>query len=188
MPKTLSTAAVDALARDVRSVIRDGPAANRRRILDALGPNRPGFARLLELLQDTLRKRTLSGRDAAWVRSLSDLPAAQTQHLTHFIAFGLDGDTVTLMLDLPRASAREAVAALTGSEREISLSPNAAARALGISRTHLRHLMDNGIIAFGKVGSHHRIASSEVARLKTEWDRRSRSLAEAAVAGADIDT
>jgi len=46
------------------------------------------------------------------------------------------------------------------------VSPEDAAKMLGMSRPFIRKLMDQGILPFRMVGSHHRIA---VADLETYW-------------------
>lgn len=48
------------------------------------------------------------------------------------------------------------------------LRPREAAAELGMSRTHLCKLMDDGLIAFERVGTHRRIARSEVDRFRQE--------------------
>jgi excisionase family DNA binding protein len=184
MPKAMSPAEVRAIVRRVRSVMRDVPPASRRRILAAMSREVRGVGKLLR----SLLEQASVGAGTACVRNLSDLAKSHGRPLTHLIAIGLDGDRATFTIDLHRGSAREARDRLVGAERDAAMTPNEAARSLGISRTHLRHLMDNGIIAFSKIGTHHRIAPSEVARMKAEWDRRSRAMAEAAAASADIDT
>ncbi|KFI44764.1 DNA binding domain-containing protein, excisionase family [Bifidobacterium bohemicum] len=46
---------------------------------------------------------------------------------------------------------------------EKEMSPEKAAEVLGVSRPHVRHLMDKGLIKYDKKGSHFRIAASDLA-------------------------
>jgi excisionase family DNA binding protein len=185
MPKTLKPAEVDTLARMLSDLFQHGGAAQQLRLMKGL--NVQVFSQII---------CSMAANHALWTKtqipSLSSL-GRQDQpdlnlHLTHFIAIGMEGNQTKIIFDLDRASAREAASRLVGVDRTEDLSPNAAANALGISRTHLRHLMDNGVISSHMVGSHHRIPPAEVARVKAEWDRRSQAMADAEAASADIDT
>ena len=185
MPKTLKTAEVDTLARMLSELFQHGAAAQQLRLIKGL--NVQVFSQII---------CSMAANHALWTKtqipSLSSL-SRQDQpdlklHLTHFIAIGLEGNQAKIIFDLDRASAREAASRLVGTDRTEDLTPNAAAKALDISRTHLRHLMDNGAITFRMVGTHHRITPAEVARVKAEWDRRTQAMVEAEAASTDIDT
>jgi len=180
MSKSVTSAEIVILARQLRAVFRHGSGIHRKQLLAAMGLNQP-------ILSSLIRSLTHPHHTTP-VRSLSDLQTADVHHLTRLFAIGMDGSQMQVIIDLNRAAAREAALRLVGVESEENMTPNSAANALGISRTHLRHLMDNGIIAFSRVGTHHRIAPSEVTRLQAEWQRRSQAMAEAEVASADIDT
>jgi excisionase family DNA binding protein len=81
-----------------------------------------------------------------------------------------------------------ATARLAGVHAEEDDTPTTAAAELGISRTHLRHLMDSGLIAFHMVGSHHRITRAEVERVRALWKHRGKGLAAMDAASEGIDT
>lgn len=186
MPKTLKPAEVDVLARTLSDLFQHGATAQRLRLIKGLN---------VEVFNQIFC--SMVANQALWTKtqipslsslSMLDQPDFLKLHLTHFIAIGMEGNQTKIIFDLDRASAREAAHRLVGIDRTEDLTPNAAAKALGISRTHLRHLMDNGAITFRMVGTHHRIPPTEVARVKAEWDRRSQAMADAEAASADIDT
>jgi excisionase family DNA binding protein len=61
------------------------------------------------------------------------------------------------------------------------VSPTDAGQLLGMSRPHVRKLMDDGQLDFRKVGTHHRITVASIqAFLAAERERRSPILAEMA--------
>lgn len=182
MPKTMKTAEVDTLARMLSELFQHGAAAQQLRLIKGL--NVQVFSQII---------CSMAANHALWTKT--QIPSLNRQdqpdlklHLTHFIAIGMEGNQTKIIFDLNRASAREAARRLVGVDRTEDLTPNAAAKALGISRTHLRHLMDNGAITFRMVGTHHRITPAEVARVKGEWDRRTQAMVDAEAASTDIDT
>ncbi|WP_020421174.1 excisionase family DNA-binding protein [Amycolatopsis sp. ATCC 39116] len=59
-----------------------------------------------------------------------------------------------------------------------TLTPNQAAKELGMSRTHLCKLLDAGVIPSHRVGRDRRIYLADVARFEQARDRDRRELAE----------
>ncbi|SLM99161.1 hypothetical protein FM103_05830 [Corynebacterium xerosis] len=59
-----------------------------------------------------------------------------------------------------------------------ALTPNQAAKHLGMSRTHLYKLLDNGTIASHRVGRDRRIILRDLMQFATERDTERRDLAE----------
>jgi len=55
------------------------------------------------------------------------------------------------------------------------VSPAEAARVLGVSRPHVRKLMDRGDLPFRMVGTHHRIPVAELRQYQTAERRRRRA-------------
>ncbi|MDR2252251.1 MAG: helix-turn-helix domain-containing protein [Bifidobacteriaceae bacterium] len=91
----------------------------------------------------------------------------------------LESDGDELLLSLSRETvefvAQVVDAQVNGQEIVFSrvpkeISPEDAAKMLGVSRPYVRRLMDQGELPFRKVGSHHRIAAADV----TAWHARER--------------
>ncbi|MGP9539172.1 helix-turn-helix domain-containing protein [Brachybacterium sp. AOP43-C2-M15] len=59
-----------------------------------------------------------------------------------------------------------------------ALTPTEAAKRLGMSRTHLYKLLDNGTVAFHRVGRDRRILVSDLMRFVAARDAERRELAE----------
>lgn len=81
------------------------------------------------------------------------------------------GDDVAIPAELAHMFQILAQAAAQGQEISVTvgdprLRPREAADELGMSRTYLCRLMDEGEIAYERVGTHRRIARSEVARYR----------------------
>ncbi|MDR1798292.1 MAG: helix-turn-helix domain-containing protein [Bifidobacteriaceae bacterium] len=93
-------------------------------------------------------------------------------------ALELDGDelsvslsrqTVEFIAQVVDAQAHGQEVVFSRVPREVS--PEDAARMLGVSRPYVRKLMDQGDLPFRMVGSHHRIAVADV----TAWYTRERT-------------
>lgn len=130
----------------------------------------------------------LKGHGSKSIREIAQLSSLDNADVTRLIAFAMKSGKITHVVDLDRRSARMATARLAGVHADDDFTPTTAAAALGISRTHLRHLMDSGLIAFHMVGSHHRIKVAEVDRVRALWEHRGKGLAAMDAVSRDIDT
>jgi len=88
-------------------------------------------------------------------------------------ALDADGDEINLSVSRESAEFLAEVMDAEASGREVvfsrapnEVSPEDAAKMLGMSRPFVRKLMDKGDLPFRMVGSHHRIAVSD---LETYW-------------------
>ena len=101
-------------------------------------------------------------------------------------ALASDSDEVSVSLSRETAEFLAQVVDAQASGQEIvfsrmpdEVSPEDAARMLGMSRPFVRKLMDQGVLPFRMVGAHHRIAISD---LETYWeaerDRRHQAIRE----------
>lgn len=96
------------------------------------------------------------------------------------------GSDVRVLLDtLARALGRGVGVALL--EQDMQLSPNEAAQLLGMSRPHLLTFMDAGALAFTWVGSHRRIAASDLADFAKRREDAGKFVAEAVTTSAQTD-
>jgi excisionase family DNA binding protein len=93
------------------------------------------------------------------------------------VSVSLSRQTVELMVRLLAAEAGGQQVIVTRGLREVS--PSEAAMMLGMSRPQVRKLLDEGVLSFRLVGTHHRIPVAEVqAVLKAERARRRGAMAE----------
>jgi excisionase family DNA binding protein len=87
----------------------------------------------------------------------------------------LSRETAELVARVVDARARGQQILVTRGNAEVT--PNEAAELLGMSRPQVRKLMDQGVLDFRKVGSHHRIRVSSIqAFLDAERPRRRAAL------------
>jgi len=84
-------------------------------------------------------------------------------------ALSVEGDEVVVSLSRETAEFMALVADAKAHGREVvfcrvpdELSPEEAARMLGVSRPHVRKLMERGDLPFRMVGSHHRIPLADL--------------------------
>lgn len=94
-------------------------------------------------------------------------------------ALAEEGDQVTLIVS--RASARllarvlmDRVDAVVKGAPDVpeEVTPNEAARMLGVSRPQIRKMMDQGELPFRMVGSHHRISLEAIESFRLADDAR----------------
>jgi excisionase family DNA binding protein len=117
---------------------------------------------------------------------LSDLLVRDAEALHHALArpgsevkVALSRETAELMSQLIDARARGEE--IVVSPRNTEVTPTEAAVLLGMSRPQIRKLMDQGLLEFRKVGTHHRIRVSSIrAFLEAERPRRREALADLA--------
>lgn len=116
---------------------------------------------------------------------MSDLLARDTAALHH--ALEQDGDEVNVSVSRPTAkllaqlmdARAQGRVVITPNEDEVS--PAQAAAMLGMSRPQVRRLMDQGVLDFRKVGTHHRILVASIDEFRAaERSRRASALAELA--------
>jgi excisionase family DNA binding protein len=109
---------------------------------------------------------------------LTHADANEMQRVEEFAATLPQGSPVTVLLEhVVAAITRGSSVALFETDRE--LSPNEAAELLGMSRPHLLKLMDRGLIACTRVGTHRRLCLNDVLDF---IDRREKAGAEVAQA------
>ncbi|WP_027344459.1 helix-turn-helix domain-containing protein [Hamadaea tsunoensis] len=95
------------------------------------------------------------------------------------VRVALSRETAELMSELIDARARGEEIVVT--PRSTEVTPTEAAVLLGMSRPQVRKLMDQGLLQFRKVGTHHRIRVSSIrAFLASERPRRHEALADLA--------
>ncbi|MBO0610601.1 excisionase family DNA-binding protein [Myceligenerans salitolerans] len=108
---------------------------------------------------------------------MSDLLARDAAAVHHALERG--GDDVSLSI---HRSTAELVAALLDARAHgvpEEVTPTRAAELLGVSRPHVRRLMDRGELPFRKVGSHHRLPLAAVEAFRErERARRAEALAD----------
>ena len=117
---------------------------------------------------------------------MSDLLVRDAEALHHALArsgsevkVALSRETAELMSQLIDARARGEE--IVVSPRNTEVTPTEAAVLLGMSRPQIRKLMDQGLLEFRKVGTHHRIRVSSIrAFLEAERPRRREALADLA--------
>ncbi|MDR2373897.1 MAG: helix-turn-helix domain-containing protein [Bifidobacteriaceae bacterium] len=104
-------------------------------------------------------------------------PVLQRDRQALHRALESDGDELSLSLSRETVEfvAQVVDAQVNGQEIVFSrvpkeVSPEDAAKMLGVSRPYVRKLMDQGELPFRKVGSHHRIAVADV----KAWHARER--------------
>jgi excisionase family DNA binding protein len=91
------------------------------------------------------------------------------------VQLSLSRETAELVARVVDARARGQQILVTRGNAEVT--PNEAAELLGMSRPQVRKLMDQGVLDFRKVGSHHRIRVSSIqAFLDAERPRRRAAL------------
>jgi len=113
-------------------------------------------------------------------------PAADVQVLESAAAQLPESSQVRVLLDtLARALGRGVGAALL--EQDTQMSPNEAADLLGMSRPHLLTFMDAGALKFTRVGSHRRIAASDLADFAARREAAGKFVAEAKTGAAQTD-
>ncbi|MRI55332.1 DNA-binding protein [Methylobacterium sp. DB1607] len=102
---------------------------------------------------------------------------ALTLHGPSGEAVGPLTDSALAALEATLARLAEADEIMLGS-RDAEVSPEAAARMLGVSRPVVYHRMDSGRLAFRQVGSHRRVLYKDVLALRAfEEERRAFSRA-----------
>lgn len=95
------------------------------------------------------------------------------------VQVALSRETVELMSQLIDARARGEE--IVVSPRNAEVTPTEAAVLLGMSRPQVRKLMDQSLLEFRKVGTHHRVRVSSIrAFLEAERPRRREALADLA--------
>jgi len=83
-------------------------------------------------------------------------------------------DTVTIVAELPRASADRVLTLLESEEADIvvvdhrELTPSQASKVLGISRPLVSRLINNGELPARKVGSHWRIPAEAISTYRSK--------------------
>jgi excisionase family DNA binding protein len=93
------------------------------------------------------------------------------------VSVSLSRETVELMVRFTQAEANGQQVIVTRGLREVS--PSEAAMMLGMSRPQVRKLLDEGVLSFRLVGTHHRIPAAEVqAFLRAERERRRSAMAD----------
>lgn len=91
----------------------------------------------------------------------------------------LSRETAELVARVIHAHARGQKIVFTRGDAEVT--PNEAGELLGMSRTQVRKLIDQGALDFRKVGAHHRIRVASIESfLDAERSRRRAALAELA--------
>ena len=183
MTKTMKPAEVDLLARQLSELFRHGATAQQLRLIKGLNPQ--VFNQIICSM--VANQKLWTNTHILSLKKLNTVGQLNL-NLTHFVAIGMKGNKTQVIFDFNRSTAREAASRLADVDHNEDLTPNAAAKALGISRTHLRHLMENGVLQFHMVGTHHRINVNEVTRMKAEWHRRSQAMADVEAASTNIDT
>ncbi len=114
------------------------------------------------------------------------VPAADVRVLQSAVAQLPEGSQVRILLDtLARALDRGVGAALLEQDRQ--MTPNEAADLLGMSRPHLLTFMDAGALAFTRVGSHRRIAASDLAGFAARREAAGKFVAEATTGTSQTD-
>lgn len=109
-------------------------------------------------------------RDSEALHRALDAPGEQ-------VSVSLSRETAQLVARVVDARARGQQVLLTRGLVEVT--PNQAAALLGMSRPQVRKLIDEGKLAFRKVGAHHRIAVESIqAFLDAERPRRRAALDE----------
>ncbi|WEV72559.1 excisionase family DNA-binding protein [Bifidobacterium sp. ESL0790] len=68
---------------------------------------------------------------------------------------------------------------------EKEMSPEQAAKVLGVSRPYVRHLIDKGLLKFDKTGSHYKISSHDLADYIKRHEQAMAEYAEAAATTQD---
>jgi excisionase family DNA binding protein len=118
------------------------------------------------LAQETSRKlaAVLNGQDPVSVR----FGAAPKETET----IELPASAVRLLLDILEQMARGSAVTLMPVHAE--LTTQQAADLLGVSRTHLVQLLDEGKIAHRKVGTHRRIRAEDTLKYRRETERKRR--------------
>lgn len=123
---------------------------------------------------------------------MSDLLVRDAEALHHALAepgaevkVELSRETAELMSQLIDARTRGEEIVVT--PRHAEITPTEAAVLLGMSRPQVRKLMDQGLLQFRKVGTHHRIRVSSIrAFLEAERPRRREALADLAALQNDL--
>lgn len=123
---------------------------------------------------------------------MTDLLTRDADALRHALAkpggqvrVALSRETAELVSRLVDARARGEEIVVAAGAAEVT--PTEAAVLLGMSRPQVRKLMDQGMLEFRKVGTHHRIRISAIrAFLETERPRRREALAELAAMQNDL--
>lgn len=123
---------------------------------------------------------------------MSDLLVRDAEALHHALAGSgseikveLSRETAELMSQLIDARTRGEEIVVT--PRNAEITPTEAAVLLGMSRPQVRKLMDQGLLQFRKVGTHHRVRVSSIrAFLEAERPRRREALADLAALQNDL--
>lgn len=106
------------------------------------------------------------------------LPEEETAKLRELIGELPEGSPLAVLLQRLLTAAR-AGKRVTLFESDEDLTPNEAAEVLGMSRPHLLKLLDTGVIAFHRVGTHRRISMANVLDYIERRDRASAHVAHA---------
>jgi len=85
-------------------------------------------------------------------------------------AIALPAEAVRALLDVLNHMARGDAVAVAAAKPE--LTTKQAADLLGVSRTYLVQLLDEGALPYRKVGTHRRVRSEDVATYRRKMDRR----------------
>ncbi|MEV0894181.1 helix-turn-helix domain-containing protein [Promicromonospora sp. MEB111] len=116
---------------------------------------------------------------------MSDLLARDTAALHHALEQG--GDNVRVLMSrstaelLAQLMDARAQGRLVIAQTKSEVTPAQAATMLGMSRSHIRRLMDQGALEFRMVGAHHRISIASIDAFRAaERTRRGPALAELA--------
>lgn len=117
-------------------------------------------------------------RDAEALHRALDTAGAEVE-------VSLSRETAELITRLVDARARGQEILVTRGNAEVT--PTEAATLLGMSRPQVRKLMDQGLLEFRKVGTHHRIRVASIrAFLDAERPRRRSAVAELAEVQNDL--
>lgn len=100
-------------------------------------------------------------REVADMRNALETPGAR-------VRFSVSRGTAEWLTDL--LAARSRGESVTVMSKDAEFTPNEAAAILRISRPQVRKLMDEGRLAFRMVGTHHRIPSAAIERLRA-WEK-----------------
>lgn len=116
---------------------------------------------------------------------MSDLLARDTAALHHALEQGGDEVRVSVSRSTAELLAQLMDASVQGrvvvAQNEGEVTPAQAAAMLGMSRPQVRRLMDQGVLDFRKVGTHHRIPVASIEAFRAaERSRRASALAELA--------
>lgn len=118
------------------------------------------------LAQETSRKL------AAVLNSRGTVPARFGTAPTETETVELPASAVRLLVDILEQMARGNAVTLVPVHAE--LTTQQAADLLGVSRTHLVQLLDEGKIAHRKVGTHRRIRAEDALKYRRETERKRR--------------